>query len=109
MRDEIVTKGKREKLIGPPKWSAIDVALSPHLSVLAKQFLCIPSTSAPSERVFSAAGLTITKSRTSLHPDNASDLIFLHNLWPYAEKYNLKRKAKEQEEKNAAAATNVTV
>ena len=90
-------------------WWARSAAGLPHLSVLAKQFLCIPSTSAPSERVFSAAGLTITKSRASLHPDNASDLIFLHNSWPYAEKYNLKRKAEEQEEKNAAAATNVTV
>ena len=93
----------------PLHWWARSAAGLPHLSVLAKQFLCIPSISAPSERVFSAAGLTITKSRASLHPDNASDLIFLHNSWPYAEKYNLKRKAEEQEEKSAAAATNVTV
>jgi zinc finger BED domain-containing protein 1 (E3 SUMO-protein ligase ZBED1) len=65
----------------------------PNLSVLAKQFLCIPATSAPSERVFSAAGLTIAKTRASLHPDNALDLIFLHNSWSYAEKYDLQRKA----------------
>ena len=65
----------------------------PHLSALAKRYLCIPATSAPSERVFSAAGLTIAKTRASLHPDNAADLIFLHNSWDYADKFNMKRKA----------------
>jgi hypothetical protein len=67
----------------------------PHLSVLAKRYLCIPATSAPSERVFSAAGLTIAKTRASLHPGNAADLIFLHNSWEYADKFNIKRKADE--------------
>jgi zinc finger BED domain-containing protein 1 (E3 SUMO-protein ligase ZBED1) len=77
----------------PLHWCALNHKPFPHLSVLAKQFLCIPATSAPSERVFSAAGLTIAKTRASLHPDNASDLIFLHNSWSYAEKYDLQRKA----------------
>ena len=93
----------------PLHWWARSAAGLPHLSVLAKQFLCVPATSAPSERVFSAAGLTISKTRASLHPDNASDLIFSHNSWPYAEKFNLKRKAEMQQEKNAKAALNVTV
>ena len=43
----------------PLHWWARNAASLPHLSVLARQFLCIPATSAPSERVFSAAGLTI--------------------------------------------------
>ena len=83
----------------PLHWWARNGKTLPHISVLAKQFLCIPATSAPSERVFSSAGLTIAKTRASLHPDNASDLIFLHNSWPYAEKYDLKRKAEEEEKK----------
>jgi hAT family C-terminal dimerisation region len=77
----------------PLYWWALNHKPFPQLSVLAKQFLCIPATSAPSERVFSAAGLTIAKTRASLHPDNASDLMFLHNSWSNAEKYDQQRKS----------------
>ena len=91
----------------PLHWRARNEKSLPHISFLAKQYLCIPATSAPSERVFSAAGLTIAKTRASLHPDNASDLIFLHNSWPYAEKYDLKRKAAEEEKRTSVHKTNV--
>jgi len=36
------------------------------LSILAAQFLRIPAISAPSEHVFSVAGLTISKDRVSI-------------------------------------------
>ena len=115
MRGQLMMKGPKGPrdvsavYTNPLHWWARNAASLPHLSVLARQYLCIPATFAPSERVFSAAGLTIFKSRASLHPDNASDLIFLHNSWPYAEKFNLKRKAEEQEERKATAAKKVTV
>jgi hypothetical protein len=51
------------------------------LSILASR-LCIPATSAPSERVFSAAGLTIAKDRARLASDTANELIFLHDALP---------------------------
>ena len=47
-------------------------------------FLTIPATSVPSERVFSAAGLTITKQRSSLDPSVAHAIIFMN-------KYNKSR------------------
>jgi hypothetical protein len=57
------------------------------LSILASRLLCIPATSAPSERVFSVAGLTITKDRARLASDTANELIFLHDALPGIQKY----------------------
>ena len=57
----------------------------PIMSKLARRVLCIPATSAPSERVFSAAGLTITNRRASLNAENAAALIFLHDSWSATE------------------------
>lgn len=49
----------------------------PHLSLLARRFLCIPATSAPSERVWSGFGNVITKTSSSIDSFNASVLILL--------------------------------
>jgi hypothetical protein len=57
----------------------------PNLAILARMILCIPATSAPSERVFSRAGLTIANDRARLLPANADNLILLQhaeNLFP---------------------------
>ena len=40
--------------------------------------LCAPSTSVPSEGVFSAAGNIVSKKRSSLLPENVNSLIFLN-------------------------------
>ena len=53
-----------------------------HLARFARRFLCIPATSASSDRVFSTAGVTITKARASLTPENAENLIFLQDAIP---------------------------
>ena len=65
-------------------WWQIHEKMLPLLSILARRMLCVPATSAPSERVFSIAGLTISKHRTSVQPQHASDLIFLHDNWEVA-------------------------
>ena len=66
-------------------WWQMQEKLLPVLSTIARRLLCVPATSAPSERVFSVAGLTISKCRTSVQPQHASELIFLHDSWPLAE------------------------
>ena len=51
----------------------------PRIASLAAQYLAIQATSASSERLFSVAGLTISKDRARLTSDNAAMLIFLHD------------------------------
>lgn len=50
----------------------------PIISKLSKKYMCIPATSASSERCFSTAGNIVTAKRSSLHPTNVNILIFLH-------------------------------
>jgi len=57
------------------------------LSILASQLLSIPATYAPSECVFSVAGLTISKDRARLASDVANELGFLHDALPGVQKY----------------------
>jgi hypothetical protein len=59
----------------------------PVLASLAQKYLAIPATSAPSERVFSVAGLTIAKDRARLDPANANELVFLHEAGKALKRY----------------------
>lgn len=62
----------------PLKWWARSQDQLPRLAKLAQRYLAVPATSTPSERVFSLAGNTITRQRSSLHPAHVDALIFLH-------------------------------
>ncbi len=57
------------------------------LSVLSSRVLCIPAISAPSERVFFIAGLTIAKDHARLASDTANELIFLYDALPAIHKF----------------------
>lgn len=50
----------------------------PSLATLARKILCVMGTSVPSERVFSTAGLTVTKRRANLSADAIDEIIFLN-------------------------------
>jgi hypothetical protein len=74
-------KDKKEKMNNPLDWWRIHSSDFPTLAILAKKYLCTPATSAPVERLFSRAGLTITEKRNRLADDIAADLIFLNANW----------------------------
>ena len=50
----------------------------PLIAQVARQLLCVPATSVPSERIFSTAGLIVSNLRSSLKPENTDMLIFLN-------------------------------
>jgi len=72
----------------PLTWWQTHETHFPMLAKLAQQFLFVPATSAPSERILSAAGNVLTKKRNRLKPYMASVLVFLHKSWTYMEQYN---------------------
>ena len=72
--------------VNPLHWWRDNKDKLPIMSKLARRVLCILATSAPSERVFSAAGLTIAHKRASLNAESAAALIFLHDSWSEVEK-----------------------
>ena len=61
----------------PLKWWSVKQEAYPSIARLAKRLLCIPATSAASERVFSTTGNTITQLRNSLSGNTVESLIFL--------------------------------
>uniref|UniRef100_H2ZY22 HAT C-terminal dimerisation domain-containing protein n=1 Tax=Latimeria chalumnae TaxID=7897 RepID=H2ZY22_LATCH len=61
----------------PLEWWRVNENRYRKLARLAKTYLCIPATSVPAERVFSAAGL-INRLRSRLSPEHVGMLIFLN-------------------------------
>jgi hypothetical protein len=82
MRDSVTGKFKC-----PLEWWRLHQNDFVYLSCLAAKYLSIPVTSAPYERVFSTAGLTIAKDRAQLDSDRANELVFLHDGLPAITKY----------------------
>lgn len=61
----------------PLDWWRRHQSTFPTLALFAKKFLCIPATSVPYERTFSAPGNIVTIRRNCLKPDKVNQLCFL--------------------------------
>ena len=62
----------------PLSWWKENEPRFPNLAKVAHGILGNPATPTPSERIFSNAGLTVTKSRSCLKPSNVDASIFLN-------------------------------
>ena len=92
---EMQEDGKRGDFTDPLKWWKHHLLRFPTLGKIARKYLCIPATSAPSERVFSLAGLTISKIRSRLDSENASCLICVRDNWDTYEEIKSKMDARQ--------------
>ena len=86
---------KLERVKDPLEWWAAHESKYPSLALLARNVLCIPATSAPTERLFSYAGLTIADNRANLLPGNVAEIIYLRVAWQKVE--NLLKRKREGE------------
>ncbi len=68
---------KDDRYNNPLDWWRIYVDKYPNIWKLASCILAIPATSAPSERIFSAAANIINKKSVCLKPETLDLLIFL--------------------------------
>ena len=59
----------------PLMWWKTNEHRFPRLSQLAKNVLCVPATSVPSEKLFSSAGYIVNKRRASLDPQTVNMLV----------------------------------
>jgi hypothetical protein len=83
----IPLQNAQQRFTCPLSWWKSNQTKCRLLSEVALCLLCIPATSAPSERVFSVAGLTIAKGRVRMAPQTANEMIFLHDATSAIRKY----------------------
>ena len=81
----------KKSITNPLPWWKARRGDFPILSELVRRTLCVPASSAPSERLFSHAGLTIANDRARLLPENAANLVYVHDAWPIMENIMAKR------------------
>lgn len=62
----------------PLEWWANNGDRFPYSAKLAMSYLAIPSTSIPSEQIFSLAGNTVIRQQSTLLPSHADALVFLN-------------------------------
>ena len=60
----------------------------PNLYIVARQLLCVPSSSVPSESLFSTAGDTLTKKRNRMSEESLEAQVFLYKNYDLISKYN---------------------
>ena len=79
LKPKVPTNGKQNP--DALEWWKRNESKYPHLAALAKKYLSIQATSAPSERIFSKAGRIISDLWTRLNPGIAGKLLYVSENW----------------------------
>ena len=58
------------------EWWKMNEPRYPNIATLARSMLCIPATSTAAERIFSLAGITVSKRISCLKPENVDKILF---------------------------------
>ena len=74
----------KPQIVGDPLllWKSREGSM-PILAKVAKGTLCVPGSSAPSERVFSKAGQLLNKRRAALKSKSVDMLVFLNKNYTF--------------------------
>ena len=75
--DSYLSVGALDLESNPLDWWNVEHHNYPILGILAKKYLCICSSSAASERLFSSAGNVVSPKRSCLKPEKVNMLVFL--------------------------------
>jgi hAT family dimerisation domain. len=67
----------------PLQWWKTNQSLFPTLANLAKIYLAVQATSAPSERVFSTASRILSDIKSRLNPEMAGKMLFVRRNWEW--------------------------
>ena len=89
----------------PLLWWQHNEHRAPIVAQGARRLLCIPATSASSERVFSTAGQVVHDKRTALKPENVGRLVFLKGSWEVVSKATAAAAAAAQHSVTASVTT----
>ena len=57
------------------EWWKMNEPIYPNIGTLARSMLCIPAMSTAAERIFSLAGITVSKQRNCLKPENVDKIL----------------------------------
>jgi hypothetical protein len=60
-------------------WWRENEKVFPNVAKVARRLLCVPASSAASERSFSVAGLTVSQRRAALDPETVHNILFIHS------------------------------
>ena len=63
----------------PFDWWRDNLTRFPSVGAVARKWLSVPTTSTPSERVFSICGIVDSAKRSSLSGKSIEDQVFIHN------------------------------